>query len=520
MSFTFLNRREFLVRMSAAAGALAFAPGAGAQSTSFNRNVVLDAARDLATRPYTPLEGVPEGLLTLDYDEYQRIEYRKDAAIWGGTPTRFSIEMFAPGSLYTRGVKISIVENGEAIAVPIDNTTFRLRGRALQNREELARNVEILELLSSLGQVAGFRLHYPINTPGNQEEFVVFQGASYFRAVSHKQQYGLSARGLAIDVAEPTGEEFPEFREFWIERPSSRAESIVVHALLDSRRVTGAYRFGIYPGDPTRMDIEATLFAREELRHVGLGCLTSMYLFGELDKSDRPDYRRAVHDSVGLSMLTGQNESVWRPLNNPLDLQVSSFVDKSPKGFGLAQRDRTLESFEDIPVAYQDRPSAWVTPRGDWGQGHVVLVEIPTPSEANDNIVAYWRPETALQPNVPHSFAYQLSWPNDTPLPATISRVTRSAFGLKLGTPLPEMVIDYVGLPVEIDVEAIKQIVIDTSFSAATLVETVVQPYGENGFRVFVAFNPDGARMSEIRVQPKYKGVVLGETWLFRWLAR
>lgn len=506
--------------MSAAAGALAFAPTISAQGTTFTRDVVLNAARDLATRPYTPLEGVPEGLLTLDYDEYQRIEYRKDAAIWGGTPTRFSIEMFAPGNLYTRGVKISIVESGEAFAVPVDNTTFRLRGRALESREQLARNVEILELLSSLGQVAGFRLHYPINSEGNQEEFVVFQGASYFRAVSHKQQYGLSARGLAIDVAEPTGEEFPEFREFWIERPSSRAESIVVHALLDSRRVTGAYRFGIYPGDPTRMDIEATLFAREELHHVGLGCLTSMYLFGELDKSDRPDYRRAVHDSVGLTMLTGQNESLWRPLNNPLDLQVSSFVDRSPKGFGLAQRDRSLDSFEDIPVAYQDRPSAWVVPRGDWGEGHVVLVEIPTPSEANDNIVVYWRPKAPLLPNVPHSFAYQLRWPNDTPLPAKMCRVTRSAFGLKLGTPFPEMAIDYVGLPEAIDAEAIKQIVIDTSFSAATLVEAVVQPYGENGFRVFVAFDPNGARMSEIRVQPKYQGVVLGETWLFRWLAR
>ena len=245
-----------------------------------------------------------------------------------------------------------------------------------------------------------------------------------------------------------------------------------------------------------------------------------MYLFGELDRSDRPDYRRAVHDSVGLSMLTGRNESVWRPLNNPRDLQVSSFVDKNPKGFGLAQRDRTLESFEDIPVAYQDRPSAWVAPLGDWGEGHVVLVEIPTPSEANDNIVVYWRPQSPLQPNVPHSFAYRLSWPNDTPLPAKICRVTRSAYGFKLGTSTPEMVIDYVGLPAVIDAEAMKQIVIDTSFSDATLVETAIQPLGENGFRVFVAFNPDGARMSEIRVQPIYKGAVLGETWLFRWLAR
>ena len=81
------------------------------------------------------------------------------------------------------------------------------------------------------------------------------------------------------------------------------------------------------------------------------------------------------------------------------------------------------------------------------------------------------------------------------------------------------MVIDYAGLPAEIDVEVVKDIVLDTSFSAAKLVEAVIQPRGDNGFRVFVAFNPNGARMSEIRVQPKYQGVALGETWLFRWLA-
>ena len=39
--------------------------------------------------------------------------------------------------------------------------------------------------------------------------------------------YGLSARGLAINTAEPSGEEFPVFTHFWIERPGARANAIV-----------------------------------------------------------------------------------------------------------------------------------------------------------------------------------------------------------------------------------------------------------------------------------------------------
>src|SRR5690606_21719575 len=249
--------------------------------------------------------------------------YRKQAAIWGNTPSRFSIELFAPGNLYESGIDLSVVESGQSIDVPVENDTFE------------ANSPEIVQLLAEIDKVAGFRLHYPLNNAEYQDEFVVFQGASYCRAVSRGQTYGLSARGLAIDVAEPTGEEFPIFRKFWIERPSSRADRIVVHALLDSPRVAGAYRFGIFPDEPTRLDIEATLFARSQLNHIGLGALTSMFLFGGMDKPDIPDYRNAVHDSNGLAMLTGAGEYLWRPLTNPTTLQISAFQDENPKGFGL-----------------------------------------------------------------------------------------------------------------------------------------------------------------------------------------
>ena len=502
--------------LATAAAALAMPAGVLAQGQKFTREVVTNAARELASTPFTPLEMVPEGLRNLSYEQYRRIVYRRGAAIWGGTPTRFSVEMFAPGSVYNNSVRVSVVESGEAFVVPIDDTTFEVRTEDIENPEELARMNGVGEMLESLGRVAGFRLHYPLNTPEINDEFVVFQGASYFRAVSRGQKYGMSARGLAIDVAEPSGEEFPAFTEFWIERPSSRADSIVVHALLDSPRCTGAYRFGIYPDDPTRMDIEATLFARATLNHVGLGALTSMYMFGEMDRAETPDYRDAVHDSVGLAMLTGGGESLWRPLQNPRDLQVSSFVDQSPQGFGLAQRDRSFASYQDVDVFYHDRPSTWVVPNGDWGPGHVVLVEIPTPFEGNDNIVAYWRPASPIEPGTPFRFGYQLRWPNDTPLPRELARVTRSAYSMKLGTGLPQMVIDYTRLPEGIDAAAID---FHTSVSAGVHLETIGQPLGDNAVRAFATFDPQGARMAEIRLQPMHQGVVIGETWLFRWLA-
>ena len=475
---------------------------ANAEPTAFSRQLVLDAARALAQREFVAPAKVPEALLNLDYSQYRSINYRKKAAIWGGTPTRFSVEMFAPGSLYASGVDISVVENGKAFPAPVNETSFD------------APSENISALLAKVGQLAGFRLHYPLNSENYADEFIVFQGASYFRAVSRGQTYGLSARGLAIDVAEPTGEEFPIFRKFWIERPSSQADSIVVHALLDSPRVTGAYRFGVYPNDPTRMDVEATLFPRAALRHVGLGALTSMFYFGSIDRSDIPDYREAVYDSTGLAMETGVGEHLWRPLSNPRDLQVSAFMDKNPKGFGLILRDRRPEAFEDQEAGYHTRPSAWVTPLGDWGEGHVQLVEIPTPSEANDNIVAYWRPKTPLEAGKPYKFTYRLTWPNDNPLPTGFGRVRRSAYGFKLGTETPEMVIDYRGLPANIPAKDIR---FEASVAKGQVVEVVTQSLAPGIMRVFMAFEPADAGPTEIRIKPTYQGAAVGETWLYRW---
>lgn len=505
------NRRSMIQTLGVLLGALAAHPKLALAATvgdvprsgtPFTRQIVVESARALAARAFEAPVDVPRELRELDYDAYRQIRFRKDEAIWGTSPTPFSIELFAPGFLFENGVGISVVENGMALPVRIDPDSFETPAPGIS------------DLLVQTGKFAGFRLHHPINRDDYRDEFVVFQGASYFRGVSRNQSYGLSARGLAIDVAEATGEEFPVFRQFWIERPDARASAIVVHALLDSPRVAGAYRFGIYPGTPTTMDIDATLFARAPLNHVGLGALTSMYMHGPIDEPDTPDYRPSVHDSIGLAMHTGSGERLWRPLHNPATLQVSAFVDNNPRGFGLVQRIRRFEQFQDLEAAYESRPSAWVTPHGDWGAGHVQLVEIPSDSEINDNIVAYWRPAQAIPANTPYRFAYRLTWPNDAPLANSFARVVRSAFGRNLRTGQPQYVIDY-GVPKGSN---IGDITADIGLSAGKLVDQVVQPNpATGGLRIFVTLDPAQAAQIEIRVQPRSAKGTIGETWLHRW---
>jgi len=474
-----------------------------AASESFSRQNVIEQARILSQKPFAPPAQAPESLARLDYSEYRKINYQQDAAVWGGSPTRFSVQLFAPGYLYRDLVDIDIVENGKSRPLVVSEDSFRTP------------DPELSRLLAEVGKYAGFRLHYPLNQEDYADEFLVFQGASYFRGVSKGQSYGLSARGLAIDVAGPRGEEHPIFRKFWLERPSSRHESMVVHALLDSARVTGAYRFGIYPGSPLRMDIEVTLFPRQDIEHLGLAPLTSMFMHGPLDHADVPDYRPAVHDSEGLAIRRSNGERVWRPLANPRELELSAFIDENPAGFGLVQRHREFEYFQDLEARYERRPSAWVQPLGDWGEGHVQLVEIPSDSEGNDNIVAYWRPAQGLRQGESFSYAYRLTWPDDVSAGPGLARIVRSAGGRKLFSDLQEVAIDYS----ELAAEDLEDSFVHAAINPGRVVESRIQANPAiNGARVFLSLETDSPDNAEIRIDLKRGDKRLAETWLYRWL--
>ncbi|MFT6899650.1 MAG: glucans biosynthesis protein [Paraglaciecola sp.] len=470
----------------------------------FSHDTVVEVARKLSLKPFMEPQKTPDSLTKIDYSTYRQINFQQDAAIWGGAPTPFSIQLFAPGFLYKDLIDIDIVESGKSSPVELSESSFTVPNEAIG------------KILAEVGKYAGFRLHYPINRKDYSDEFLVFQGASYFRGVSKGQAYGLSTRGLAINVADPKGEEFPLFKKFWIERPSSHQEAIVVHALLDSNSVAGAYRFAIYPGVPTRMDVDVILFPRQDVQHVGLAPLTSMFLFGGIDRADNADYRSAVHDSEGLLMDNGNSEKIWRPLNNPHNLQVSSFISENIKGFGLIQPHRKLDYYQDLEAKYHLRPSAWVKPLGDWGKGKVKLVEIPSDSEINDNIVAYWEPVDGLKKDQPFAYSYQLAWPDSIPKALGKVSVVRTAGGRKLNSDKNEIVIDYSNLKAE-DVNKIK---IDASISSGAVLESRIESNPDiDGARVFVTFDPQDADVAELRVQLKRNDKPIGMTWLYRFTA-
>jgi len=365
---------------------------------------VAGRARELAGKPYVagPV-ALPEDLAKLSYDEYRDIRFNPQRALWRDLSLPFELQFFHLGKFQTQPVVINEVTQQGSRRIRFDARDF-----------DYGKNRLSPQRWADLG-LAGLRVHYALNAPSYKDELVVFLGASYFRALGQGQHYGLSARGLAIDTVGGQGEEFPRFVEFWVERPAPGATSLVIYALLDSARAAGAYRFAIQPGVDTVIDVRARLYLRAPVATLGLAPLTSMFLHGE--NQPRPgDFRPEVHDSDGLMIATGEGpggEWLWRPLINPPRPLVTSFAVRALKGFGLMQRDRSFASYQDTEARYERRPSCWITPQGTWGPGRVELVQLSTPDETNDNIVAYWVPDRPASPREPLEYAYRMQWQGD-----------------------------------------------------------------------------------------------------------
>jgi periplasmic glucans biosynthesis protein len=381
---------------------LAFAPGARA----FDLDDVAAKATELAQQPYQDRQKkVPDWMLvgSLTYDQWRDIRFRPDQALWRDKALPFQVQFFHPGLYYDRTVQVNVVDDSGAHPVPFSPTRF-----------DYGKNDFADRIPPDIGY-AGLRIHYPLKRASYLDELIVFLGASYFRALGRDNVYGLSARGLAIDTVEPSGEEFPVFIEFWLVEPKPDATHLVLYALLDSRSVSGAYRFEIEPGVQTAVEVDARIFPRRAVAKLGIAALTSMFFFGENSTRRFDDFRPEVHDSDGLLLHFATGEWLWRPLDNPPRVNVSSLTMNNPRGFGLIQRDRGFANYQDIETRSELRPSAWIAPRGKWGDGHVELVEIPTTTELNDNVVAFWVPDETLTPGKPTSFAYALYWYGDDP---------------------------------------------------------------------------------------------------------
>jgi glucans biosynthesis protein len=393
-------------------------------------------AEIMAQQPYRgPGAPLPDWARGWGYEEYREIEFDPARALWHSEGLRFEIDFFPRGASFGVPVMIHVVEPQRITPLLFDPSLFRRwPGRAPRPPSD------------GLG-FAGLRVRYPlIAGPPSHQECVVFLGASYFRGVGRGQVYGVSARGVAIDTATDRPEEFPAFREFWLVRPAPEAEDVRILGLLEGPSLTGAYEFQIGPGDDTVLGVTAEVFARRTIKKLGLCPLSSMHLFGEFARNGFDDFRPEVHDSDGLLLQTSRAEWLWRPLDNASRLRVSRFRDSgTPGGFGLLQRDRVFDHYQDLEALYHRRPNAWIEPRSPWPGGSVELLEFPSRQEYRDNVAAFWACDAPLAGGSSLRWAYELRFGGRGTDPTPQARVvgTRSGAGSHSGS--RRFVVDFEG---------------------------------------------------------------------------
>lgn len=493
---------------------LALFCGASAQAQRMDWDSLTQLAQSRAAEPYRAnSDKLPAELANITYDQLRDIRFKPDQSLWRVDALPFEAQFFHLGLYQTEPVRIhELLPDGRVNHLPYRGADF-----------DYGKNTFDPTPWGDLGH-AGFRLHHPLNNPAYKDELVVFQGASYFRALGASQQYGLSARGLAIDTVGGSGEEFPRFTEFWLQRPAPDATEVTVFALLESPRATGAYRFVIRPGQQTTTTVNARIFLRAgagPVNTLGIAPLTSMFLSGE-NQLLPSDFRPEVHDSDGLMMVSGNGEWLWRPLQRPKGVTVSSFTLQNPRGFGLMQRDRSFASYEDVEARYERRPSAWVKPLGDWGRGRVELVQLPTPDETHDNIVAYWVPATLPVPGQPLEVAYELAWQGDAQQRPPSSWVTQSRRGYgytKLNAEeqarQPQYVIDFTGPALDaLPANAAVKAVVSANANGRVL-QTLAYPNpATRTWRVTLRVERvDATQPVELRAYLQHNNDTVSETW-------
>lgn len=474
---------------------------------ALDRAQLVERARQLAQEPYSaPDSFPPEKLPEMGYSDYNSIRYRRSEAVWAGDGLPFRIELFHPGLYFSQPVEIFLLENGTARNLAFDKALFDYS------------DPEIEKGVSNDLDFVGFRVHHQSDW---QRDFLSFLGASYFRAVGASMQYGLSARGIAVETSNIGKEEFPSFTAFWLERPDPAAAALTVHALLDGRSLTGLFSFTAKPAADTEIEVTASLFARRKLDNFGIAPITSMFYSGENDWLERRLFRAEAHDSDGLAMHRGNGEWVWRPIANPDSPRVSTFMDETPRGFGLLQRDRDFDNYNDLGADYEDRPNLWIEPQGDWGAGHIELVELPTDDETFDNVVAYWRPSQPLEPGQELQLAYRMYWGSGMPgrlaRPAQVA-ATRIGRAGRPGAPAPglKFVVDFDGgmlgrFAEETELGA----KISCSRGEAKLIE-VVRIEETGAWRVEFDLEVSGEDTVDLRCFLALGEQALSETWLYR----
>ena len=519
-----MSRRNFL-RSSAAlltvagadwlltgAAAPARGPGEGA-AAPFDYAHLKGLARTRAAQPYVAAaKRLPPAVAGLDWDHWQAIRFRDERSLWVDEGLRFQVRFAHPGYTLDKPVRMYEVVNGAAREITFDPTLY----------DYTHAGIRPAAVPSNLG-FGGFRILHHTNWT---RDCAAFQGASYFRAVDGDLQYGMSQRGLAINCGMSEPEEFPDFIAYYLERPAKDSSRLTVYGLLDSPSVSGAYRFVIDVGDTIVMDIDSALYPRRQIERIGIAPATSMFMFGKNDRRIADDWRPEIHDSDGLQISTGAGEWIWRPLVNPASVRVNSFLDDAPRGFGLMQRERQFAQYQDDGVFYDKRPSVWIEPKSSWHKGAVMLVEIPTPDETNDNIVAFWTPEDKPQPGVEYLYGYRLYWCRDNPHGPKLATViaTRTGVGGVVGVKRTHFawrfVIDFAGGELGALGESAHVVPIISASRGRIEIPSarrIVTRAGEWRVMFDLALTSDIVEPVNLRLYLSADGQALTETWLYQY---
>ena len=537
--FTGMNRRRFIKASMALAAACgtpalatlfsreAWAQEAGiadGQSRAFDFSVLQSMARDLAGQPWGGApRPLPQTLATLTPQQYNSIQYDAAHSLWSNIEGReLDVQFFHVGMGFRRRVRMFSLDAATRQAREIH---FRPE---LFNYNDAGVDTRQLEGQSDLG-FAGFRAFKAPELA--RRDIVSFLGASYFRAVDDTYQYGLSARGLAVDTFTDTPEEFPDFTAFWFETPKADDTTFVVYTLLDGPSVTGAYKFTIHCEQAqVIMEVENHLYARKDIKQVGIAPMTSMFSCGNHERRMCDTIHPQIHDSDRLAMWRGNGEWICRPLNNPQKLQFNAFQDNNPKGFGLLQLDRDFDNYQDIMGWYNKRPSLWVEPRNSWGKGSVNLMEIPTTGETLDNIVCFWQPEKSIKAGDELEFKYRLYWSAQPPVRSPLARVMATRTGMggfpegwAPGEHYPEkwarrFAVDFVGGDLKAAAPKGIEPVITLSSGEAKQIEILyVEPI--DGYRIQFDWYPtsDSTDPVDMRMFLRCQGDAISETWLYQY---
>ncbi len=505
------RRREFLElalggAVAAAGPRIGLIPASAeplAQPTPFAADTVLKAAAALAASPYkAPDLSLPSVFTGLTFEQYAAIRRVPGTGVWANEKLGFSLEPLHRGFVYTTPVTINIVEGGLSQRLIYDSADYDF-GK--------------LKPPASVGDIGFSGLRILSASDQGFQDAAIFQGASFYRSRARGQNFGVTARGLAIRTGDDPGEEFPTFREFWVEKPAPATNTLTMYALLDSQSVTGAFRFTIRPLDTTIIDTEMTLIGRATTDRLGVGAMAADYLFSGLDHRRPDDWRTAVYEVTGLQMLSGGGEWLWRPVANRETLQISAFSDVNPRGFGLVQRSRTFDAFYDDEGLWELRPTLWIEPIGEWSDGDVRLLEIPGTSENNANILAQWRPKTGIAAGKTLSLAYRQFWCWSPPSKPQLAICTSSRAGKMAGK--YRFTVEMTG-EVFADPQKAAATVADLQANPGKIVFIKLFPYKDRrSVRVMFDLDPGSDAYSELRLTLNVDNQAVSETWLYRWTA-